>query len=87
MGILSWIIMGLLAGALARFILPGRAPGGIIITILLGIAGALVGGYISTHLGFGSFDGFDLRSFAIAVGGSVLLLVVYGLIKGRGTAA
>jgi uncharacterized membrane protein YeaQ/YmgE (transglycosylase-associated protein family) len=83
MGWLSWILMGLLAGLLARFIMPGKAPGGIIITILLGIAGAFVGGWISSHLGWGGIYELDLRGFAIATGGAVLLLVVYGLLRGR----
>ncbi len=81
MGILSWIIFGLIAGALAKFIMPGRQGGGIILTSVLGVVGALVGGFLSTHLlGLGDISGFDLRSMAIAVGGALLALVVYGLI-------
>ena len=57
MGILSWIVLGLVAGVLAKFILPGRDPGGLVITILLGIGGAFVGGWIGTRLGIASFDG------------------------------
>jgi uncharacterized membrane protein YeaQ/YmgE (transglycosylase-associated protein family) len=57
MGILSWIAMGLLVGVVAKLIMPGKDPGGFIITILLGIAGALVGGFIGTQLGIGSFTG------------------------------
>jgi len=64
--------------------MPGKAPGGIIITILLGIGGALVGGFIGTQLGFGDFSGFDLRSLAIAGGGAVLLLFLYRLLKQNG---
>ena len=79
MGILAWIVLGLIAGLLAKFIMPGRDPGGIIITILLGIGGALVGGFLGTQLGFGGLSGFDLRSMAIAVGGAMLLLFVYRL--------
>ena len=84
MGILSWILFGLIAGALAKLIMPGDDPGGCIITTLIGIAGALVGGYIGTLLGFGGISGFDLRSFLVAVGGALLLLLIYRMIKGRG---
>ncbi len=81
MGILSWIVFGLIAGALAKFIMPGDDPGGFVITILLGIAGAFVGGFIGTLLGFGSVGGFDIRSFLIAVGGTLVLLAGYRMIK------
>ena len=77
MGIVTWIVLGLVAGILAKIVMPGRDPGGIIVTILLGIGGALVGGFIGTRLGFGNISGFDLRSVAIAVGGAVLLLVLH----------
>jgi len=63
MGILSWIVMGLLVGIVAKFIMPGGDSGGIIITILLGIGGAFVGGYVASFLGIGSFTGFNLGSF------------------------
>jgi uncharacterized membrane protein YeaQ/YmgE (transglycosylase-associated protein family) len=82
-GILSWIVFGLIAGALAKFIMPGKDPGGCIITTLLGVAGALLGGYIGTRLGFGDISGFNVRSFLIAVAGSVVLLLLYRLIRGR----
>jgi uncharacterized membrane protein YeaQ/YmgE (transglycosylase-associated protein family) len=82
MGILVWIVFGLIAGWLAKFIMPGRAPGGIIMTILLGIAGAIVGGLIGTYvLNFGDVSAFDLRSMAIAVGGALLLLFVFGMLQ------
>lgn len=83
MGILSWIIFGLIAGALAKLLMPGRAPGGFIVTIVLGIVGASVGGLIGTSLGFGEVTGFNLRSFFIAIIGAVLVLIVYGAIVGR----
>lgn len=83
MGILSWIVLGLLAGALAKFIMPGRGPSGCLITIILGIGGALLGGFIGTQLGFGDVHGFDIRSVALAVGGSLLLLLAYQLISRR----
>jgi uncharacterized membrane protein YeaQ/YmgE (transglycosylase-associated protein family) len=82
MGILSWIVLGLIVGVLAKWIMPGRDPGGMIITILIGIAGAFVGGYIATALGFGSVTGFNLGSLVIATGGALLLLFVYRQLKG-----
>ena len=81
MGILTWIIFGLIAGGLAKLLMPGRDPGGCIITILLGIAGAVVGGFIGTALGFGNIDGFDFRSFFLAILGAILLLWLYRVIR------
>lgn len=81
MGILSWIILGLIVGVIAKVIMPGKDPGGFIITIILGIAGAFIGGFIASRIGFGTVIGFDIRSLLIAVGGSVLLLIVYRMIK------
>ena len=82
MGIFSWIIFGLIAGVLAKVLMPGRDPGGFIVTILIGIAGAVVGGFIATRMGLGDVAGFDLRSLAIAVGGAILLLFGYRQIQG-----
>src|SRR6266480_655755 len=81
MGIVTWIVRGLVAGLLAKIVMPGKDPGGIIVTILLGIGGALVGGFIGTRLGFGNISGFDLRSVAIAGGGAVLLLFLNRFLK------
>lgn len=81
MGWLSWIVFGLVAGIVAKFIMPGRDPGGFIITILLGIAGAFVGGFLATQFGLGDVSGFDIRSFIIAVAGALLLLFVYRRIR------
>ena len=81
MGILLWVLFGLIAGVIAKFIMPGRGQGGIVVTIILGILGAVVGGFISTQLGFGDISGFDVRSMAIAVGGAVLLLLIYGMVR------
>jgi uncharacterized membrane protein YeaQ/YmgE (transglycosylase-associated protein family) len=78
-----WIILGLIAGILAKWIMPGRDPGGFIVTILLGIVGALVGGFISVRLGFGDVTGFNLPSIIIAVLGAILLLFIYRMIKKR----
>jgi uncharacterized membrane protein YeaQ/YmgE (transglycosylase-associated protein family) len=83
MGILVWVLLGLVAGWLAKYILPGRAPGGVIWTILLGIAGALVGGFLGTRLGFGDVTGFDLWSLALAVGGALLLILAYSFLRKR----
>jgi uncharacterized membrane protein YeaQ/YmgE (transglycosylase-associated protein family) len=81
MGILSWIIMGLVVGILAKFIMPGKDPGGVIITILLGIGGAFVGGFIGSFLGLGPVTGFNLASLLLATGGAILLLILYRAIK------
>lgn len=82
MGIISWIVFGLIAGILAKLLMPGKDPGGMIVTILIGIAGAMVGGYISTFLGYGDISGFDLRSLGLAIGGALVLLFAYRTLKG-----
>lgn len=81
MGFFSWILMGLIVGALAKVIMPGKDPGGIIITILLGIGGAFVGGFIASLLGIGSVTGFNLGSILIATGGAVLILWLHRRLK------
>jgi uncharacterized membrane protein YeaQ/YmgE (transglycosylase-associated protein family) len=81
MGILSWIVLGLIVGVLAKWIMPGKDPGGIIITILLGIAGAFVGGFIGSVLGFGSITGFNVFSLVLAVAGALIILFIYRQIK------
>jgi uncharacterized membrane protein YeaQ/YmgE (transglycosylase-associated protein family) len=81
MGFISWIVMGLMVGAVAKFIMPGKDPGGFIITILLGIAGAFVGGFVASTMGIGTFTGFNLGSFLVATGGAVLLLIIYRALK------
>lgn len=83
MGILSWIIFGLIAGALAKFVMPGRQHGGCIITILLGVAGAVVGGWVGTALGWGAIDGFDLRSLGLAILGAIILLAIFQGLSGK----
>lgn len=77
MGIISWIVLGLIAGALAKWLMPGKDPGGILVTILIGVAGALVGGFIASLLGIGGVSGFSLGSIVIATGGALLLLWGY----------
>ncbi len=81
MGILSWIVMGFIVGLLARFIMPGRDPAGCFLTILIGIAGAFVGGYIGSAMGWGTITGFNLGSILLATGGAVLLLILYRVIR------
>ena len=83
MGILLWIVFGLIAGVVAKWILPGRDPGGFIVTIALGIVGAVVGGMIGTAVGFGGVSGFDIRSLMIAIGGALMLLIGYRLVLPR----
>jgi uncharacterized membrane protein YeaQ/YmgE (transglycosylase-associated protein family) len=84
MSVLSWILFGLVAGAVAKLIMPGKDPGGCLGTIVIGILGALVGGFISTEwLGWGTVTGWNWRSFGIAVAGSLLLLLVYRLVVRR----
>jgi uncharacterized membrane protein YeaQ/YmgE (transglycosylase-associated protein family) len=83
MGILTWIIVGLLAGAIAKALHPGKDPGGFIVTILIGIAGAVVGGWISSLFGFGRVDGFDIGSLFIAILGAILLLFLYRKFSSR----
>lgn len=77
MGILAWIVFGLIAGAIAKLLMPGKDPGGFIVTIVIGILGAVVGGWIGTALGFGSISGFNLGSFVIAILGALVLLFLY----------
>jgi uncharacterized membrane protein YeaQ/YmgE (transglycosylase-associated protein family) len=83
MGIIGWIVLGLCAGAIAKLVMPGEDPGGIIVTMLIGIAGALVGGFIASALDIGDIDEFfDVGTWLIAIGGSLLLLFLYRLITG-----
>ena len=77
MGILSWVVLGLVVGILAKWIMPGRDGGGFIMTTVLGVVGAFVGGFISTKLGVGNFTGFNLPSIAIATAGALLVLFIY----------
>ena len=81
MGIFAWILMGLIVGLLAKFFMPGKDPGGLIITILIGIVGAFVGGFIGSFLGLGPVTGFNVGSILLAIGGAVLLLILYRSIK------
>lgn len=82
-GLISWIFLGLVAGLVAKFLLPGRDPGGCIVTTLIGIAGALLGGFLATQLGYGGIARFDLYGFIVAVLGAVILLLLYRLVFGQ----
>ena len=82
---LSWIVLGLVAGALAKFLVPGRDPSGCLVTIVLGIAGALVGGFIASLVGWGGAlrPELDVRSLLLATLGAALLLVIGRLVRKR----
>ena len=80
---LYWILLGLVAGTLAKFLVPGRDPSGCIITILLGIIGAVIGGFIGTRFGWGTVTAgaFDLRSIGLATLGAIVLLLAGRLVR------
>ncbi len=81
---LSWVFLGLIAGALAKFLVPGRDPAGCIVTIVLGIAGALLGGWIGTQFGWGTVTGFvDLRNVGIATLGAIVVLLIARALRPR----
>jgi uncharacterized membrane protein YeaQ/YmgE (transglycosylase-associated protein family) len=75
--------LGLIAGAIAKAIRPGKDPGGWLITILIGIVGAFLGGWIGSFLGWGTVDEFSLRTLLLAIGGSLIVLVIYAAISKR----
>ena len=85
MGFISWIILGLLAGAVAKFLLPGRDPGGLVVTTLIGVAGSFIGGWLSATV----FDRpiakefFDLATWVSAIGGALVLLIAYRVLFGN----
>jgi uncharacterized membrane protein YeaQ/YmgE (transglycosylase-associated protein family) len=81
MGIISWIFLGLIAGALAKFIMPGKDPGGFFVTILIGIIGGVLGGFLGSIIGLGNIESFDLGGIFIATFGSILLLIIYRIVK------
>lgn len=80
-GFFGWIIVGLIAGALAKWIMPGKDPGGIIVTILIGIAGGLLGGFLANLIGLGT--GGSIWNLVLATAGAVLLLWIYRMVKSR----
>lgn len=80
MGILTWIAFGLIAGGIAKFIMPGKDPGGCLGTVVIGILGAVIGGFVGSELlDIGSVTGFNIRSFGIAILGAIILLTLYRL--------
>lgn len=84
MGIISWIVLGLIAGVIAKMLMPGKDPGGCVITILLGVGGAFVGGWVGKtlfHVRLGTL--VDLRTWGLAVLGSLIILIAYRLLVGR----
>lgn len=83
MGIISWILLGLVAGALAKFIMPGKGPGGCLLTIVLGIIGAMVGGFLGTFVGLGKVESFDLGGIFIATLGAIVVLLIWRLVQNR----
>jgi uncharacterized membrane protein YeaQ/YmgE (transglycosylase-associated protein family) len=88
MGILGWIVLGLIAGAIAKLIMPGDDPGGIIVTMLLGIIGAVIGGFLGSRIfGIGLQTFWNLQTWIVAIIGSLMLLIIYRLIAGRRAAS
>ncbi|EDG1010899.1 GlsB/YeaQ/YmgE family stress response membrane protein [Salmonella enterica subsp. enterica serovar Bareilly] len=82
MGIIAWIVFGLIAGVIAKLLMPGRDGGGFILTCILGIVGAVVGGWLATMFGIGgSISGFNLHSFLFAVVGAIVVLVIFRLLR------
>lgn len=86
MGFIGWIVLGLLAGAIAKAIMPGRDPGGVIMTMLLGVVGALLGGFLGSRIfGVSLGEFWSLQTWLLAIIGSVIILAIYRLIAGRRT--
>ena len=83
MGIISWIIFGLIAGAIAKAILPGEQGGGLIMTSVLGIVGAFLGGWLGSALLDKPITGFNIGSMLIAIVGAILVLLIWGQIQKR----
>ncbi len=83
MGLISWIVVGAIAGLLAKWIMPGDGPGGFMLTIILGMAGASVGGFVMSIIGGTGATGFNIWSVLVATLGAIILLFLYGLITQR----
>jgi uncharacterized membrane protein YeaQ/YmgE (transglycosylase-associated protein family) len=81
MVILSWIVFGLVVGIIAKLLMPGRDPGGFIVTMLIGIAGALLGGFVGRAMGF--YGPNESAGWLMSIVGAILLLVIYRLVIGR----
>jgi len=87
MGIIGWILLGIVAGVIAKALLPGADPGGFIITVIIGIVGALLGGFLARALGLGDpiDEFFDVSTWLAAIIGAMILLVIYRAVTGRRT--
>ncbi|HEU4495096.1 MAG TPA: GlsB/YeaQ/YmgE family stress response membrane protein [Rubrobacteraceae bacterium] len=83
MGIISWVVVGLIAGLLAKWFMPGTGPGGFIVTILIGMAGASIGGFVIRLFGGAGATGFNVWSILVATVGAIFLLVLYDLVVRR----
>jgi uncharacterized membrane protein YeaQ/YmgE (transglycosylase-associated protein family) len=84
MGVLSWLVFGLIAGAIAKLIMPGKDPGGCLITSVIGMLGSVIGGFIGAHFfGIVHPTGFNTRSLGLAILGAIVLLTVYRILLGR----
>ncbi|MGL5812587.1 MULTISPECIES: GlsB/YeaQ/YmgE family stress response membrane protein [Aeromonas] len=81
MGFITWIVLGLIVGILAKWIMPGKDGGGFFMTVILGVIGAMVGGYVSTLLGMGDVTGFNLPSIIIATVGALIVLFIYNKVR------
>lgn len=77
MGIISWIVFGLIVGIIAKFIMPGKQGGGFILTTILGVVGAFVGGFVGSFFGWSQINSFSFNNIALAVAGALLVLVIY----------
>ena len=86
MGFIGWIVLGLIAGAIARAVLKDRAPGGLLATLVVGVIGAAIGGWLGSMIfGGETMDKFfSIETWALAIGGSLIVLLVYGALAGRG---
>ena len=84
MGFIAFLILGLIAGAIAKLILPGKQGGGWFVTLILGVVGALLGGWLGSVLFNAKLeDFFSIQTWLLAIGGSLIVLLIYGLITGR----
>jgi uncharacterized membrane protein YeaQ/YmgE (transglycosylase-associated protein family) len=84
MGFFAFLILGLIAGAIAKAILPGRQGGGILVTLLLGVVGAFLGGWIGSLIfGTGLQEFFSLQTWLLAIGGAIIVLLIYGMVTNR----
>lgn len=88
MGFLAFLLLGLIAGAIAKLILPGKQGGGWFVTLILGVVGAILGGWLGSLIfGVGINEFWSLSSWLLAIGGAIIVLLIYGLIVGRGSKA